>query len=317
MLAPDDVRAVRSWLVALARDAHARAVVVRRTLRGALESLRPKAEALVAAAEAQEVARAALQREVEETYAHARRRIADGLSDGSLLRGEVLARWQEFVGTGELLRTLEAKIGRLRDRITASLLGRPAPADDIGEALQTGVQGLLVSRAELAAHDVWQRWRAVSGGAHLAEQHPDLAAPAPGLDDRVARTVRDWQSFVLQLVSEEGSDKRATARFMSYGVNGLGVLLMLVVFSQTAGLSGAEIGIAGGTAVLAQRLLEAVFGDQAVRTLAAKAEADLLRRAEAMLDTDRQRFLDALSGLDLGSRAADVRRAQEALELAR
>ena len=81
---------------------------------------------------------------------------------------------------------------------------------------------------------------------------------------------------MLELVSSEGSDRRTTARMLSYGVNGLGVLLMLVVFSHTAGLSGAEVGIAGGTALLAQRLLEAVFGDQAVRGLAAQARADLL-----------------------------------------
>jgi hypothetical protein len=33
--------------------------------------------------------------------------------DGTLLRGEVLARWQEFVGTGELLRNLETRVGPL------------------------------------------------------------------------------------------------------------------------------------------------------------------------------------------------------------
>ena len=42
------------------------------------------------------------------------------MRDGSLLRGEVLARWQEFVGTGELLRTLQDRVGRLRDRLSAA-----------------------------------------------------------------------------------------------------------------------------------------------------------------------------------------------------
>ena len=49
------------------------------------------------------------------------------MRDGSLLRGEVLARWQEFVGTGELLRTLQDRVGRLRDRLTAAITGRPQP----------------------------------------------------------------------------------------------------------------------------------------------------------------------------------------------
>ena len=44
---------------------------------------------------------------------------------------------------------------------------------------------------------------------------------------------------------------------------------MVVVFAYTGGLTGAEAGIAGGTrACVGQKLLEAVFGDQAVRRLA-------------------------------------------------
>ena len=46
--------------------------------------------------------------------------------DGTLLRGEVLARWQEFVGTGEFFRAMEQKISWLRDRITVDVQGRAA-----------------------------------------------------------------------------------------------------------------------------------------------------------------------------------------------
>ena len=48
------------------------------------------------------------------------------------------------------------------------------------------------------------------------------------------------------MVRAEGADKRSTARFLAYGVNGLAVALMVVVFASTAGLTGAEVGIAGG-----------------------------------------------------------------------
>jgi hypothetical protein len=173
------------------------------------------------------------------------------------------------------------------------------------------------AQAELAARDAWQRWRSVDGGRALAAQHPALAAPAPGLQERAARTVRDWQGYVLELVASEGGDRRATARALSFGVNGIGVLLMLVVFSQCLGLSGAEVGIAGGTAVLAQRLLEAVFGDQAVRTLAAKAEAELMRRSQVMLDVDRRRFTDVIAGLDVGTDVETLRALQRHLEAGR
>jgi hypothetical protein len=117
----------------------------------------------------------------------------------------------------------------------------------------------------------------------------------------------------LSLVRTEGAERRATARFLAYGVNSLGVVLMIAVFSQTAGLTGAEVGIAGGTAVLGQRILEAVFGDQAVRRLVDEARRDLHRRVEEdLLAPDRQRFLDLLE-----PRAVPVGAAQRILELSR
>jgi hypothetical protein len=318
LLAADVVAPVRAWLTALAKDSAARQVVVRRTLGGALDAVRPRTATLVDAVAAQDEARSTLALAASESYTRAARRVREGLADGSLLRGEVLARWQEFVGTGELLRSLEVRVGRLRDRVTAAVRGRPAPTSgQLGAALQTGVQALITAQVEAAAEDTALRWRQVPGGVRLVATHPGLAARRPDLPDVVARTVRDWQGYLLTLVSDEGADKRTTARVLSYGVNGTGVLLMLVVFSQTAGLSGAEVGIAGGTAVLAQRLLEAVFGDQAVRELAAKAKADLARRADALLVADRERFDAVLAELTTGTSAKDLAHAASDVEAAR
>jgi hypothetical protein len=313
MLAPDVVRPLHSWLVALARDAAARQAVIRRTLTGALDSLKPRTAGLVAAAREQDAALEALRREVDEAYEHALEQVREGLSDGSLLRGEVLARWQEFVGTGELLRNLESRVGRLRDRLVGALRGRQVPEQQLGEALQTGVEALIYAEISSAADEAARRWRGVSGGPSLVAARPDLAGPAPDVRDRVERTVRDWQGFVLDLVRTEGGDRRSAARMLSFGVNGLGVMLMLLVFSHTAGLSGAEVGIAGGTAVLAQRLLEAVFGDQAVRTLAAEARAELLERVEGLLDGDRSRFEAVLDDVGAGD-GADAEALQQAVE---
>ena len=96
------------------------------------------------------------------------------------------------------------------------------------------------------------------------------------------------------MVRTEGADKRSTARFLAFGVNGLSVALMVVVFAHTAGVTGAEAGIAGGSAVLGQKLLEAVFGDQAVRALAERARRDLESQGRpTLLDSERQRYIDA------------------------
>ena len=79
------------------------------------------------------------------------------------------------------------------------------------------------------------------------------------------------------------------------GLNAIGLFLMLVAFGSTGGLVGAEIGIAGGTAVLAQRVLEAIFGDQAVREMAAKARARLLELADQLYAAERERYAVALA----------------------
>ena len=105
------VAPLRGWFSELARDADARAAVVRRTLDGALDSLRPRTAGLVAQAQAQLDAAARLRADAQAAYAAALAEVDEGMRDGSLLRGEVLARWQEFVGTGELLRSLQARVG--------------------------------------------------------------------------------------------------------------------------------------------------------------------------------------------------------------
>ncbi len=111
------------------------------------------------------------------------------------------------------------------------------------------------------------------------------------------------------MVRTEGADKRSTARFMAFGVNGLGVALMMVVFVHTAGVTGAEVGIAGGSAVLGQKLLEAVFGDQAVRDLAERARTELNRRINGLIDAERARYLDLLDSLQIAEDAPDLLRA--------
>src|SRR5690606_4125115 len=88
-----------------------------------------------------------------------------------------------------------------------------------------------------------------------------------------------------------------------------GVSLMVIVFASTAGLTGAEIGIAGGTAVVAQKLLEAVFGDEAVRRLAAQAKERLHGRAEAVLRGQAARYTAQLDALGTQATGADALRA--------
>ena len=77
---------------------------------------------------------------------------------------------------------------------------------------------------------------------------------------------------------------------LSWGVNGAGAVVMVAVFAQTGGLTGGEIAVAGGTTAVGQRVLEAVFGDAAVRSLAARARDDLEARADELLRYEQDRF---------------------------
>jgi hypothetical protein len=138
-------------------------------------------------------------------------------------------------------------------------------------------------------------WRSFPAGAQLLAEAPgDIDRASRDLRPNIERTVRDWQAGILDLVRTEGAERRTTARFLAYGVNGLGVALMIVIFASTAGVTGAEVGVAGGTAIVAQKLLEAVFGDQAVRELAEAAHQDLHARVAALWEDEQGRFTEVL-----------------------
>jgi energy-coupling factor transporter ATP-binding protein EcfA2 len=290
---------LRAWLSRLAGDADARSEVIRTTLDGALQSVRKRVSGLAREVDDQLAVAALLRDEAESAYQDAVLEFDDAIRSGSVLRGEVLARWQEFVGTGEFTRNLERGIGRLRDRVTAFVTGRKAPTVAVEQALESSLETLLRAAADGAAERTLEAWRVRPAGRALlvgrargVDHTRELAHASEEFRPAMASELRAWQAQVLELVAAEGGQKRTMARLASFGTNGAGLVLMLAVFAQTGGLSGAEILIAGGTSAAGQKVLEAVFGDSAVRTLAARARADLLERVEARLEIERARFID-------------------------
>jgi energy-coupling factor transporter ATP-binding protein EcfA2 len=284
---------VRAWLDDLAADAQARAALVRRTLRGALASLPVRAAAVEGAAVEQLSAAAELRAEADAAYAAAGREVETALRSGSLLRGEVLARWHEVVGTGDVMRGLESRVGWARDRLRSLVTGKPAAEDELREAVEDRVEDVVRAAAERAAERTARAWRERVAGRALLDGTTGLDRASAELEAATEEEVRAWQGVVLDLVREQGASKRATARLASLGVNGAGLTVMLAVFAHTGGLTGAEVVVAGGTSALSQKVLEAIFGDQAVRTLAAQAREDLFARVERLLRDDSARF-DAL-----------------------
>jgi hypothetical protein len=293
LLPRESLAPVRRWLDGLAADAQARADLVTRTLSGALTSLPARAGTVERAGAEQLGAAAELRTETDLAYAEARREVGDALRSGSLLRGEVLARWHDVVGTGDVMRELQSRIGSARDRLKSMLTGKPGAGEELRVAVEHRLEAVVLAAGERAAERVARSWREHAAGRALLEWTPGLDRAADRLRVDTEEEVRAWQGHVMELVRREGASKRTSARLASLGVNGAGLTVMLAVFAHTGGLTGAEAVVAGGTSALGQKVLEAIFGDQAVRQLAAQAREDLGERTDRLLRADAARF-DAL-----------------------
>ena len=103
MLPPEAVEPLRRLARELAGDAAGRAGIARRTLNGTLLALAHRVDAAERALSEQQHAADVLAADARDAYDDAVARILEATRDGALLRGEVLARWQDFVGTGRVL----------------------------------------------------------------------------------------------------------------------------------------------------------------------------------------------------------------------
>lgn len=348
MLAPVSLAPLTLWIRELGADAPARAAIARQTLAGAVETLAGNLQVLAAEQARQQAAHQSLASIVAEEYEDALTTIDGALSDGSLLRGEVLSRWHDFVGTGDFFRSLDSTIGRLRDRVGSALRGQPAAAQKVEDALESGIHAVVLDAAARASENTRTRWRASRAGRSLlarldapqavsvAPQTASAAAPeqnagasgeAKGNEAKgevqsaedifsaaVAEQIRLWQGSVLEMIREEGADKRKRARFLSLGVNATAVMLMVAAFSLTGGITGIEAGIAGGSGVVGTKLLESIFGEDAVRRMATRARADLLERMADLLTVHAQPFTAVLEETDPQADAEDIHRAAEQVQ---
>ena len=352
MLAPVSLAPLTLWIRELGADAPARAAIARQTLAGAVETLAGNLQVLAAEQARQQVAHQSLATIAAEEYEDALTTIDGALSDGSLLRGEVLSRWHDFVGTGDFFRSLDSTIGRLRDRVGSALRGQPAAAQKVEDALESGIHAVVLDAAARASENTRTRWHASRAGRSLLarldapqavsvapqtasaapEQNAGINGEAKGNEAKgdeaksevqsaedifsaaVAEQIRLWQGSVLEMIREEGADKRKRARFLSLGVNAAAVMLMVAAFSLTGGITGIEAGIAGGSGVVGTKLLESIFGEDAVRRMATRARTDLLERMADLLTEHAQPFTAVLEETDPQADAEDIHRAAEQVQ---
>lgn len=316
-LLPDSaVAPVRTYLATLAADKDARQRVVRRTLDGAIGALVQRAPGIANALDAQREVAEQLAGDAQKAFAEAARAVAVQSADGTLLRGEVLSRWHDYVGTGDLMRSLDRGVSWLRDRIAGFFTGSSQRAEQVGVAAGSGLEALINAEAAAATERAIVAWKANPAGREILARYPGLGRPGDELAAAAARAIREWQSDVLELVAQEGKTKRTSARITALSVNGVGAALMLVIFFSTGGITGAEGGVAVGTTVLAQRLLESVFGDEAVRKLATTAKQELDARVEGLMAGELVRFTRVIDELGISPDAAENVR-QAVLEVER
>lgn len=279
-LLPDaDVAPVRGWLEGLAHDAASRAAVARTTLIGALDATLARLTIISQGIAGQGSAVGHLKNIRDREMNQGLENISAAVRDGAIMRDEVLARWQDLVGTGEFTRALESRISRLRDSITRFFTGKTGAEVKAQEAIGSTLSRLLSAQAREAVGATLSQWSHAPGGPQVASQAEGELIPLAEVDAAAEELTDAWQRALVANLSAQMDDKRQTARILSLGVNALGVALMVVIFASTAGLTGTEVAVAGGTAVVAQKVLEAVFGDDAVRRMAADAREDLLERA--------------------------------------
>lgn len=312
LLPPSAVASMRQWLHELAADPAAREMVVHRTLDGAVRNIVMRTHDVADALDGQIEASESLYREADEIYRVALDEVTTQSADGTLLRGEVAASWQEFVGTGELLKSVEEKVSRIRDRFVDGMTGKRTRSTEVVEAIGTSVRMLLAEHAESAAEKVSRSWGSSVAGRQLIDDLPALDRASNDFRVRADRVVHDWRQGVLELVRLEGADKRMTAKFLAFGVNGIAVALMIVTLAR-----GAD-GTAVGTAALGRRLLDAIFGATVVDEMVDKTHTDLESRAAALFDSELQRFHALLASPDsLKAHQAGLRESARQAEYAR
>jgi energy-coupling factor transporter ATP-binding protein EcfA2 len=337
---------VREWLQDTAVQADRRVAVLTQTMSGVLDTFRSRVPALAGEVEAQLVIRGDLKAAVDGAYAAGRAEAEQSLSDGSLLCGEVLARWQDFAGTGDLLRGLQAPRGR---QARQRKRGAPARAAALKSALRAAIESLVISVAGRAAEESVKRWRSHPAGvalldALLAEEtedgwagsqfaadaglifgtaeEPDAPADGPGASlpspvhqaVPLARSSADLPTRAARAVS--GWQDQVLRLVQAESVTKRSITRVmsfdddsLATVFTVAILSprDAEGEAAEGPGTVPHLLLTSLFGAGPLRDISTKARADLRERISLLFDEEMLRFVEVIDSAGTLDDAAAVR----------
>jgi energy-coupling factor transporter ATP-binding protein EcfA2 len=357
MLPPEICGPVRKWLDDTSARQERRVAVLTQTMSGVLDTFRTRVPDLAAHAENQLDLRLELRSEASSSFAAGLAEFDEATRNGSLLRGEILARWQDFTGTGDLLRMLEMRRGgrapgRARKRRV------PARAEALKTAVRDGLETLVGELADRAAEDTVTKWQQHEAGAALirdvaAADAASQAALAPfefpgGLDDFIppgqagqaqpqpepgppgaaalARSSPDLATRLAKVISawqDHVMDlvraENVTKRSVARVVSFDEESLALVLTIGLLGYGAGDVAVTEGTSAVPQRLLTSLFGAGQLRELGARARLDLHDRVSLLFDEEMRRFTQIINaaGAPDEDAAPALLQAADGLEAAR
>ncbi|WP_327105805.1 dynamin family protein [Nonomuraea glycinis] len=297
---PDsEVTDLRLWLAELSVDEARRALAVKETLNGVLDSFRTRVPELARHLEKQVAVRTELRGDVDRAFMGALTEIDKAFRGGALIHGEVLARWQDFSGSGDLMRSLQLrKNGRVTKQASERIIA-------FRGALRAGLESVIIAAANRACEEVIGRWRhRAEVGATLGE---GLDQPSDELLRHAGRAVSAWQEHITELVRTEGVAKRSVSKLVSFDPDSLSLIFMVAMFSG------------GRTEGMPHRLVKALLGAESLRGIGAKALSDLRARIGMLFDEESMRYVQALDSAGVPDESAATRLYQATynLEVAR
>ncbi len=311
-LATTAVAPIRQYLERLSDDSY-RKDLIREAAEGAVAAVARDGVALADLLDEEMSAISRLAAAVEDAYAAQESAIAEALDSGTLIRGEVVRRWQEFVGTGEILKVMTEGANRVRAWGRRVLGGQGRAEAVVGTEARSELVTAVMRRSDIAARTTAGAWDLSPVGRQLLDE--TMWGHGPQLEDAASAAVQEWMAGLTDLIEQHGEGRHRLAKAASLGVNAVAVALLVTVFVHTGGLTGAEVGVAAGAAAAQQGLLEHIFGSAAANSLAAKARAQLDEALNRVLEEDASRFLRRIEDMMTGD-PATIRRVAGQLELA-
>lgn len=299
---------IGAYLEGIGRDAEERAAIVRRSLSGAVASSLEEASRSLEAARERHRAFESASQDIAQLVASYAREVAFSSSD-DVLRGEVSSRIAEVLGSWDMTKTVSRVFAGIGSRLKGAIRGQAAPDVQVQRDLTGGLAQRLADQYHRAWQEALRRARPLVDTGSMDEL---LNVDASAQLARV--TAQQWTREVTEIVREQAESSRVNGRMIAGGINVVTVSLMVAAFTMTGGLTGVEVGIAGASAALSQTILEAVFGERTVRSLAQQARDALNRLAAQSL---AQVLEPVTAGLDRASDKVLVDELADAVENAR